>query len=230
MNSDDHAGDAPAPAPRKQPRFIPVAETTWKARVISFLIAWIIRLYGLTLRMRVVDEGKVSGTEGGVIWGVWHNRLLTLPLLYRRWVRHRRLHVLTSPSRDGAVLAALVKRFGMGIVRGSSNKRAAQALVECRRRLQNGDDIGITPDGPRGPLYVVAPGVVQLARLTGRPLVPIRVEYSRKWRLKSWDRFQIPWPFSRVTFTALPPLTLGDESVEESCRRLAEILGNNPET
>src|SRR5688572_25941192 len=132
MTADDHAGDAPAPAPRKQPRFIPVAETTWKARISSFFVAWLIRLYALTLRLRVVDDLNASMTEGSIIWAVWHNRLLMLPVLYRRWVRHRKVHILTSPSRDGAVLSAIVKRFGMDIVRGSSNKRAAQALVECR--------------------------------------------------------------------------------------------------
>ena len=191
----------------------------------GFFIAWFIRLYALTLRIRINDPHQAGATDGSVIWAVWHNRLLLLPVIYRRWVRHRRLSVLTSPSRDGAVLSAIVKRFGMESVRGSSNKRAAQALVECRRRLLEGSDLGITPDGPRGPVYVVAPGVIQLARLTGRPVMPVRVEYSRKWRLKSWDRFQIPKPFSVITVTALPPVALDGGPIEESCARLAEMIG-----
>jgi lysophospholipid acyltransferase (LPLAT)-like uncharacterized protein len=229
MTPEGQTGSAPAPAPKRQARYTPIPETGWKPRIISFLVSWLIRLYCLTLRIRIVDRSGLESVDGSVIWAFWHNRLLVLPVVYRRWAKHRPLCILTSPSRDGAVLAGIVKRFGMGAVRGSSNKRAAQALVECRRRLLNGSDLGISPDGPRGPMYVAAPGVIQLARLTGRPLMPMQVEYSRKWRLKSWDRFQIPKPFSRVTVTSLPPVTLAEETMEEACLRLTELLGGQRE-
>jgi lysophospholipid acyltransferase (LPLAT)-like uncharacterized protein len=229
MTPDDQAGEASVPVSKKQARYVPKPETAWKARVVSFCVAWFIRLYSLTLRIRIDDRAGIYTLDGPVIWAFWHNRLLLLPVIYRRWARHRKLCVLTSPSRDGAVLAGIVKRFGIGSVRGSSNKRAAQSLVECRRRLLAGWDLGVTPDGPRGPVYVAAPGVIQLARLTGRPLMPVQVEYSRKWRLKSWDRFQIPRPFSRVTLISLPPVTLAEGSMEEASAKLAELLGGQLE-
>ena len=222
----DPAGESPpAPPPRKHARFQPVPASSWKASLAGWGLATFIRLYSLTLRFRLEDRAGMETIAGTVIWAFWHNRLLTLPAVYRRMASHRPLAGLTSPSKDGAIVAAVMKRFGIGSVRGSSNKRAAQALVECRRRLLEGSDLAITPDGPRGPVYVPAPGVIQLARLTERPLMPVQVHYSRKWRLKSWDRFQIPKPFSRVTITVLPPVMLDEESIEEACARLAAMLG-----
>ena len=98
--------------------------------------------------------------------------------------------------------------------------------MECRRRLLSGWDLGITPDGPRGPVYVAAPGIVQLGRLTGCPVMPVGVEYSRKWTLKSWDRFQIPKPFARVTITLRPFLTFGEGELEAERTRLQAQLGD----
>jgi lysophospholipid acyltransferase (LPLAT)-like uncharacterized protein len=189
-----------------RPHYTPKSENAPKARLLGWLLATLMKLYALTWRIRVVNEAGLSkDTPGAVIWAFWHNRLLPMPVFYSRHLkRARRTAVLTSPSRDGAVLAAVVKRFGLESVRGSSNKRAAQALVECRRRLLAGCDLGITPDGPRGPCYQIAAGVIQLARITKCPVMPVRVEVSRAWRLKSWDRFQIPKPFARVTITLLP--------------------------
>ncbi len=214
---------------KKQPRFTPVPDTTFKVRLTGFLLAWIIRLYCLLLRIRIEDKAGLDALSGAVIWAYWHNRLFTLPLVYRRSAKHRSLFGLASASKDGAIISAIMKRFGMGCVRGSSSKRAAQALVECRRRLLDGSDLGITPDGPRGPVYVAAPGVVQLSRLTGRPVMPVQVTYSRKWQLKSWDRFQIPKPFSRVTVTVLPPMQCGAGSIEEECLKLQQLLGTEPQ-
>jgi len=205
-------------------RFTPVPATTFKARVLGFLIATLVRLYARTLRLRIDDQAEVK-EKGPVIWAFWHNRLLLIPVIYVRYIKKRRpACVLTSPSGDGALLAAVMQRFGLESVRGSSNKRAAQALVECRRRLLSGWDLGITPDGPRGPVYVAAPGLLQLARLTQVPVLPVRVDYSRKWELKSWDRFQIPKPFSRVTITLAPLITFGAGTLEEECAHLQVLL------
>lgn len=218
--------DAAPPKP-KQHRYTPVPATAFKTRALAWGISTFIKLYCLLMRVRIEDRTGMAEIEPGVIWAFWHNRLLLLPVFRRRRVKERRVCVLTSPSRDGALIAAIMQRFDMESVRGSSNKRAAQALVECRRRLLEGSDLAITPDGPRGPVYVAAPGAVQLARVTGRPVMPVRVSYSRKWRLKSWDRFQIPWPFAKVTVTVLPPVRFGPGEIEDECRRLSELLGGD---
>ena len=227
MMPDDAAGDSAAAPVKKQPRFTPVPATSLKARVLSFLIASLLRIYILTLRIRIEDKANLAEGRGGMIWAFWHNRLLLLPLVYKRFTKPGRSCILTSPSGDGALLAAFMKRFGLESVRGSTNKRAAQSLVECRRRLLDGWDLGITPDGPRGPVYVAAPGLVQLARLTQIPVIPVQVAYSRYWQVKSWDRFRIPKPFSRVTITLPPPLNFGTGSLEEECRELGEAMGGD---
>jgi len=215
------------PPKQKKHHFIPVPATAFKTRAIAWCVAAFIKLYCLLMRVRLEDRTGLTEIEPGVIWAFWHNRLLLLPVLRRRRAKKRRIIVLTSPSRDGALIAAIMRRFDMESVRGSSNKRAAQALVECRRRLLEGSDLAITPDGPRGPVYFAAPGAVQLARVTGRPIVPVRVSYSRKWRLMSWDRFQIPWPFAKVTITLLAPVRFGGGKIEDECRLLGELLGGD---
>jgi lysophospholipid acyltransferase (LPLAT)-like uncharacterized protein len=214
---------------KKQHRFTPIPATTLKSRVLGFLIATLVRLHSLTLRIRLENKEVLGAGRGPVIWAFWHNRMLVLPVVYRRYARDRPACVLTSPSGDGALLSAVMKRFGLESVRGSTNKRAAQSLVECRRRLLDGWDLAVTPDGPRGPACVVAPGVLQLARVTGCPVLPVRVEYSKMWRLKSWDRFRIPKPFSRVTVTLGSPLTFGEGPLDDQCRQLESALGGNLE-
>jgi lysophospholipid acyltransferase (LPLAT)-like uncharacterized protein len=197
-----------------------------RAGTLGSLLATLMKLYSLTWRIRVVNEAGLSkDTPGAVIWAFWHNRLLPMPVLYSRCLKRMRpTAVLTSPSKDGAIVAAVVARFGLESVRGSSNKRAAQALVECRRRLRDGCDIGITPDGPRGPCYQIAPGVIQLARVTGCPVLPVRITFSRAWRLNSWDRFQIPKPFARVTITLLPLEHFAEGEISDAAAALTRLL------
>ncbi len=199
-----------------------------KPRVFGFVIGCAVRLLTKTLRVRITDDsGLLSDPpKHGLIWMFWHNRMLIVPTLYSRYTRKfRRAAVLTSASRDGAVLASVMRRFGLEAVRGSSSRRGAQAMIECRRLLKQNYYIGITPDGPRGPLYEMQPGVVQLARLCAVPVMPITVEYTRYWRLKSWDRFFIPKPFSVVRVRFLPFIHVpADEEPEAAVTRLSGLL------
>ena len=137
--------------------------------------------------------------------------------------------MLTSASGDGAIIAAVMESFGLQSVRGSSSRRGASALLGLAGALEQGRDLGVTPDGPRGPLYQLGPGVVFLARQTGAPIQPIRVEFSRALRLKSWDRFMIPLPFARarVIYDAL--ISVAPEADPEAERiRIEQLL--QPET
>ena len=204
------------------------SDTAFKPRVAGFLLGNFIRLLTKTLRVRITDDsGLLSDPpQHGLIWMFWHNRMLIVPGLYSRYTRKfRQAAVLTSASRDGAMLASVMRRFGLEAVRGSSSRRGAQAMMECRRLLKKNYYIGITPDGPRGPLYDMQPGVVQLARLCAVPIVPITVEYEKSWRLKSWDRFFIPKPFSVVRVRFLPFVHVPEEeSPEDARQRLSALL------
>ena len=168
-------------------------------RKLGRLAAALIRVIGWTLRMQIDDRGGVLNRDykQTMIWTFWHNRMFVVPLL-RVCAPHRTGAVLTSASNDGAIIAEVMTRFGLKSVRGSSSRRGATALLALAGTLEAGDDVAVTPDGPRGPRYQLGPGVVFLAQQTGAGILPIHVEYSRAVRLKSWDRFMIPLPFSKV--------------------------------
>ncbi len=153
-----------------------------------------------------------------VIYCVWHNRLALAMWLYRKGPLknhpQRRLAALVSASKDGAFLAAVLERFGVQPVRGSSSRRGSQALLELTSWAEQGYDLAITPDGPRGPRYVVQEGIIVLAQLTGLPIVPVNCWLKRKWTLDSWDAFQIPRPFARCAVALGEVLRVPHEAAE----------------
>lgn len=175
-------------------------ELKWHQRALLTALAWLMRLWGRTLRFHwSADEQAImgSGLPPSVII-VWHNRLFIAPLFYRRYFRKRKLANLVSASKDGAWFAAFVKRLGMLYVRGSQSKRTTQAVRDLIALNRSGVDIAVTPDGSRGPIYEMKAGAVAVAMKTGAPIVLLSFNHSGAWRLKSWDRFIIPHPFSRI--------------------------------
>jgi hypothetical protein len=162
------------------------------------------------LRYRVEDPSgllKRLPTQPA-IGASWHNRLLILPLVLRRFLSHRRGAALISASRDGAWIAALVRKCGFDVVRGSSSRQGITAILQMSEVLEAGRDVVIAPDGPRGPAYRLGAGIVFLAQKSGAPVFPMNLEFSNAWRLKSWDRFFLPRPFSRVRVIVGPPHTV----------------------
>ena len=160
----------------------------------------ILQLWALTLRYKIEDRAGVVGkvTAQNYIASLWHNRLLIFPFVLRRFFPDRHGAALISASRDGELLADAIKRFGYDVVRGSSSRLGASAILQLSQTLASGRDVVITPDGPRGPAYELGPGIVFLAQKSGASVVPVNIEYSSCWRLKSWDRFILPRPFAKV--------------------------------
>ena len=158
------------------------------------------QLWSLTLRYKIEDRAGVVGkvTAQNYIASLWHNRLLIFPFVLRRFFPDRHGAALISASRDGELLADAIKRFDYDVVRGSSSRLGASAILQLSQTLASGRDVVITPDGPRGPAYELGPGIVFLAQKSGAPVVPVNIEYSSCWRLKSWDRFILPRPFAKV--------------------------------
>ncbi len=191
-----------------------------RAYWITLAGSFVLRLLVLTLRFRVEDPAKLRAVRTGdpYIFVFWHNRLLLVPIAWNRFfARHRRAQgmALTSTSKDGELIAQFLQRFRVGPVRGSATRRGSVALRELVRLMRRGHDAGITPDGSRGPLYEIKGGLVLLAQLAGRPVLPISFEYSSAWRLKGWDRFFIPKPFSKVTLIVGDLHTVKRTSSEE---------------
>jgi hypothetical protein len=178
---------------------------SWDQRLAARLIWLVIRTLALTLRFRLHDRsGLFSGvpTTEPVIFAIWHNRSSLSMVIYDRFVRRhfpeRRMAGLASASKDGALVARVMELFKVHPIRGSSSRRGAQALLELTGCARRGFDVGLTPDGPRGPRYVVQEGIVAAARVSGMPLVPVSWRIGWKVELKSWDRYQVPLPFTRV--------------------------------
>ena len=201
-----------------------------KARLLGALGAWLMRALLVTLRFRFEDRARVMATppERPLLWAFWHNRLFVMPYVFEHFFPGRPGAALTSASKDGEILAAFLNRFGVRAIRGSSSRGGARALVEMKRAIGDGFIMGITPDGPRGPRYRLNPGVVKLAQVTGGFVLPVRVRYSRCWRLKSWDGFMIPKPFATVEITfdtlhAVAP-TADDAAFEAERLRMEKML------
>lgn len=123
------------------------------------------------------------------------------------------MHVLISHHRDGELIAKVIKHFDIEAVRGSSSRGAREALRNMIKLINAGDNISITPDGPRGPALVAQEGAATLARLANRPLLPVTFSATRCWRLSSWDRFMIPKPFSTIVVKVGEPLTSLDTAM-----------------
>ena len=194
--------------------------------------AALLRALFATLRVRVDDQARHLVPPPGkpVIYAFWHNRILAITAAFLRvYPRDRRgVLVLTSASKDGMWLGALAERLGMGSVRGSSSRRGATAMRELIEKVETGHDIAITPDGPRGPRYELGPGMIYLAQRARIPILPIHARFGRHWRMKTWDGFCIPKPFSRIDVTLAPtldiPEDLDETQFEDERRRIESLL------
>ncbi|HCN76361.1 MAG TPA: hypothetical protein DIT13_04090 [Verrucomicrobiales bacterium] len=196
------------------------------------LVALLIRCVGATLRFEVEDRADAfDRARPGWIWAFWHNRMFVIPYIHDRWFAHIPGAILSSPSGDGQIIADACGEFGFEAARGSSSKpqKGLGALIMLAEKVKEGRDVGITPDGPRGPCYRLQPGILKLAQLTGGVIVPVRVEYCRALRFKTWDRFMLPLPFSRVKVVFEPVVTiprrLDEADFEKQRLGLQEVLG-----
>ena len=175
---------------------------SWRGRALIEFGYGLFRLWAKTLRLELEDPHNSVALvrDRPVIFAIWHNRLLMLPPPFDRWFPTRQSIGLISVSRDGDLVSLLIERSGYGTIRGSTSRKGVIALRQLVEALASGSNVLFTPDGPRGPVYQVSPGVIFVAQKSGAPIVPLHMEYSSSWRLKSWDRFCVPRPFSKVRF------------------------------
>lgn len=206
----------------------------WWTVPVGHIVWFFITLICFTLRKRVIlgnaTDGKPMGSFQCII-ALWHNRVFVPCYVYRYVLKGKKVQMsmLTSASKDGAMLATVAKNYGMRAVRGSSRRRGVAGFMDMLRELKDGCSMCITPDGPKGPIYKCHPGVIKLASMSGLPIVPARISYSSYWRIKkAWDGFVIPKPFSRVVVHLADPIEvpaeLTPELQEEYCEKLNQAL------
>ncbi len=167
---------------------------------------------GSSLKWRVegVTHLEFQGAGRRPIMAFWHGRVLTATYYFR----NRSIVVMISENFDGEWIARIIETFGYGTSRGSTSRGGRRALLQLKRHMEEGKPAGFAVDGPRGPARQVQPGVVWLAKLTGNPVVPFHMEASSFWSLNSWDRTQIPKPFSTVALAVGSPIDVPADATE----------------
>lgn len=200
----------------------PAWRSSWRRRAQAAFLGWAgyVAVAGLGRTLRWVTEG-LEHYDGVVAAGrqpiiaLWHGRILTGVWALRRWG----IVAITSENFDGEWVARVIQRFGYGTARGSTSRGGRRALRQLVRDMAAGHAAGFTVDGPRGPARRAQPGAVWLAMMTGNPILPVHFEADRNWTLRSWDRTQVPKPFSRVALVLGSPIVVPRDADVETARR-----------
>jgi lysophospholipid acyltransferase (LPLAT)-like uncharacterized protein len=194
----------------------------FRVAAISFFGGLVLRLLGLTWRIRRIgheafDNMLASGEPFIVVF--WHGEIVPVT-----WVhRGRGIAPLISRHADGEIIANIVEGLGYRTVRGSTTRGGVRALLETAQHVNDGITVGFTPDGPRGPRHVFAPGALIVAQRTGRPIVALGATASRAWRLRSWDRHLVPKPFATVTIRYSGPEYVTSQQARDAVNEQARF-------
>jgi hypothetical protein len=217
--------------PRPQKRNRTDLARGWRAAAV-WVLSLIVRLWVRTLRFECspadLDVGRSN--PGPAVILLWHNRgAFSIPWLLRTIRRDRPVYALVSASRDGATMGRFFHILGLRLVHGSSSRFGREALHDMVACLRAGHDVALTPDGPRGPVYDLKAGAVLAARRVRAPVLLAGIDFRNAWRLRSWDRYFVPKPFSRavIRFEMVGPDALGkgDEALAHLRERLLELSG-----
>ena len=190
------------------------------------------RLWTLSIRLSYKDEdgrAEIRNLSEPATIILWHNRLFLAGEWHQRFRKKRICYGLISGSRDGAWLETFYGWAGIRAIRGSRNRRGSQATRELIRLVKGGNDAGITPDGSRGPKYQAKSGALLIARASRSPVLLLSFSYGWAIRLKSWDQFVIPLPFSKIKVrTALLPHKelFRERDLEEATKWVEHLLAS----
>ncbi|MBM3162455.1 MAG: DUF374 domain-containing protein [Chlorobi bacterium] len=196
-------------------------------RVLPLLLRMLFGSLRITLTWR---PETACLPEGSAIFSFWHGKMVAGWMLARKLFANRRVSAVVSLSEDGNILSGTLAVLGFSLIRGSSSKGSLNVREETAETLSGGDIVAITPDGPRGPRHEFKYGTVRLASQCRTPLLFADIRYQRAWQLKSWDRFEIPWPFSRASII-LHHISVPEFRSEEELRdwsgKLTAMLGHD---
>lgn len=213
-----------------------VHELKFHQKLLFYPASWFLQLYFRTWRVRLDEASRkiLEQTPSPRMIVVWHNRSFPMPEVFRRCFQPERVSCLISPSKLAAWEVAFFRQFRLRVVRGSSTRRSVQAARELFRELRSGNDVGISPDGPSGPLYSFKPGAVAIARKAGVPVLLAIPNARAARRLKTWDRHLVPYPFAtidldvRVVAPDNPVWNGSDEQVAAHLREVCLEITKDP--
>jgi lysophospholipid acyltransferase (LPLAT)-like uncharacterized protein len=182
--------------------------------VVPFIGAILIKIIYYTSKKTFHSPTNIP--EERCVIGFWHGELLMQPLNYRHWRKDPQAVVMISEHFDGLLIAKTMNYFGLGTIRGSTRAGAAKVLIQAIKKVRDGYDLGITPDGPKGPKFSVTEGIVAVAQKLDRPIIVQNCVPKSYWQLNSWDHFMIPKPFTHLEFFASEPFKVTDLSMEDA--------------
>jgi lysophospholipid acyltransferase (LPLAT)-like uncharacterized protein len=193
-----------------------ILQSDWLREVLSWLAAHYLLLVAKTLRWRISGEAQLQemATGAPMIVVFWHEAIPSMPIFWQQVKRRgvvRPAVALASRHRDGQLIGRVIEHMGIGLVSGSSSRGGATGLRGLLNALSAGTHVGLTPDGPRGPRRVCAPGVAQLAALSGRRVLPCAALTSRAKTLGTWDKMRLPLPFGHGVLVCGEPITVSRE-------------------
>jgi len=187
-----------------------------------FLGYAIIRLIYLTCKKEFHISSNIP--KEPFVGVLWHGEMLMQLFMYKKFRKKVKTVIMISEHFDGEVISKILKLYGFGSVRGSSSKGSIKVLKEAFSAIDNGYDLAITPDGPRGPYHSLADGVVLIAQRKNMKIIATRYKASKYWQLNSWDKFIIPKPFSTLCFYASEPFAIDGLSKDEAKELIKKTL------
>ncbi|WP_373032016.1 lysophospholipid acyltransferase family protein [Sulfurovum sp.] len=181
----------------------------------------LMRFYWYTSKKNFHIEGEITQEQSIVV--CWHGELLMSPQAYRYFHKKQLASGIISRHFDGEMIARILMYFSIVPLRGSSSRGAKQVLLEAFRALKKGDDLLVTPDGPRGPRHTISDGAIALAHKAKAPVMTVNYIPTSYWQLGSWDKFVIPKPFSTIDFY-LENVSLEGMELDEARKFLSDKM------
>lgn len=183
-------------------------------KVVPFFLQLFVRFIYITSKKHF-HYANVDADETLLI-AMWHGDLLMQPLNYRNFRKNSSVKVIVSEHKDGLIIKKVCEYLGVDGIAGSSSKGAIKALKNAIKEIRNGGDVAITPDGPRGPRFSVADGIVAISKKTNTRIVSLNSIPKKYWQINSWDKFIIPKPFGTIDFYVSEPFDVNDLEMEEA--------------
>jgi len=190
--------------------------------IVPYFASLIIRILSATNKKEFHSPDSIG--DDPIIFACWHGDLLMFQYPYKKYRKTIHAKVLISDHFDGLLISKIIKYFGFGTIAGSSNRNAARALIQAIRTIKEGYDIGITPDGPKGPRHTVSDGVIVMAQKTKAKIVLVEIKPTKYWQLDSWDKFTIPKPFGKINYYSTKPIDVTGMELEEAKKLIKKGL------
>ena len=186
----------------------------FKFNILPLVLYLVVRVIYFTNK-KVFHHPKLDESEA-FIFVAWHGDLVSCPINYFKNRPNGKVKTMISQSKDGEIISKIYAFFGVESIRGSSSKGATKALISTIKEIKSGCDVALTPDGPRGPRFSIADGVIAIAQKSGAKIVVLNSQPSKYWQFKSWDKFILPKPFGKINFYMSEPFDISNLEFEEA--------------